>query len=425
MSDISCILYPPTLDYYYLVQRPQHLMRSFARLGINCFYLNNPGPQSRAVRGIENIMPNLYLFNHVDPAPYLRDIRPVVYYTSAAQADLVARYNPSLVVFDSVDDPSEEFAAWLPFYEKAVKTADIVLTTSDKLFLRACELNPSTFLIPNGCDFEHFSRQDLPVPSDLEGLKRPIIGYIGVIATWVDLELIEKLALSFPDHSIVMVGPLYNVTQVPRYPNIYWLGYKEYEELPAYVRRFDIGIIPFKRTAMVEAVNPIKMWEYMATGMPIVSTLIPEAEKYGDLIYTADSHEQFIEMAVKALAEDNREKREARIFTARHNSWLLRAEKIIKIIEEKLEEKEAVINVKINQPYMEALNEKLIKTPVFSLYSHPFPGFSHLKIGRRFQIKLKNLSVGYGQGKRTGIYNRGLRINIVKGPVFCFRTGRG
>ncbi|SHG42050.1 Glycosyl transferases group 1 [Thermosyntropha lipolytica DSM 11003] len=428
MTNISCILYPPTLDYYYLVQRPQHLMQSFARLGINCFYLNNPQPQSKVVRGIDNVIPNLYLFNNVDPAPYLKDVKPVVYYTSAAQADLVLRYNPSLVIFDSVDDPSDEFAAWLPFYEKAVSTADIVLTTSDKLFARASKLNPSTYLVPNGCDFEHFSRWDLPVPDDVANIKRPVIGYVGVVATWVDLELVAKLADAFPEYSIVMVGPLYNVTRVPYRPNIYWMGYKDYKDLPLYVRVFDIGIIPFKQTTMVEAVNPIKMWEYMASGIPVVSTSLPEVQKYGDLIYTAATHEQFIEMVVRALAEDSPEKREKRIFTARQNSWMVRAKQIVKIIEEKLTEKEIKREEKINPSYVAALAEKIMQdAPQDISYLPAVSGFGgRLKVGRRWRIKLTTWPNLYERGKVNRFYfSRELKINIIKGPAFYFRNERG
>ncbi|MBO8159800.1 glycosyltransferase [Thermosyntropha sp.] len=431
MADISCILYPPTLDYYYLVQRPQQLMQSFARLGITSFYLNNPSPQSQAVRGIDNVMPNLYLFNNVNPEPYLKKVRPVVYYTSAAQADLIWRYNPSLVIFDSVDEPSDEFAPWLPYYEKAVKTADIVLTTSDKLYSKAREINPSTYLIPNGCDFEHFSRTDLPVPQDIAGIPRPIIGYIGVIASWLDLELIEKLANAFPKCNIVMLGPLYNVTQVPERPNIHWLGYKDYNDLPAYAQMFDVGIVPFKVTGMVEAVNPIKMWEYMAVGMPIVSVSIPEAEKYPELVYTAANHEEFIENVIKALNENDLEKRSRRLLTARENSWILRAQEIINIVEAKLAMKNVDLKTGEDELNSAVLNEEMIKAPphnenYFTGAVYELTGaFSKFKVGRRLAIDLRSLKHIFKGKRKTGFKVSDIKINIISCPSFCFKTGRG
>ncbi|MEN6351781.1 MAG: hypothetical protein ABFD08_20645, partial [Syntrophomonas sp.] len=204
MSNISCILYPPTLDYRYLVQRPQQLMKSFSELNIPVYYLNNASPNLPPVNGIEKPNPNFYLFNNVDPSPFLQGIRPVVYYSATAQVDMVNRYNPSLVVFDSVDEPSDEFEGWKPYYNRAVSSADVVLTTSQKLYDMALPLNPHTYLVPNGCDFSHFSQassRSLPVPDDMVGINGPIIGYVGVIATWCDLNLIDHIALSYPDYN--------------------------------------------------------------------------------------------------------------------------------------------------------------------------------------------------------------------------------
>ena len=99
----------------------------------------------------------------------------------------------------------------------------------------------------------------MPVPDDIANIPKPVIGYTGVIASWLDLELIDRLAEKFSDCSIVMVRPLYNISDVPRRPNIHYLGFKPYDQLAAYGQMFDVGIVPFKVTSMVESVNPIKM----------------------------------------------------------------------------------------------------------------------------------------------------------------------
>ncbi|MGI6452647.1 MAG: glycosyltransferase [Syntrophomonadaceae bacterium] len=339
MSNISCILYPPTLDIDYLVQRPQQLMKSFAELGITAIYMNKPTPFKKLNRGIKQINPNFYLFDNVDPRLYLKNVRPVVFYSAAAQVDLIKQYRPSLVVFDSLDEPSDEFAAWRPFYNKAIVTADVVLATSDKLFHTARNLNPHTYLIPNGSDYEYFSqgsRRDLPIPADMDGIRKPIIGYIGVVATWCDLELIDKIARNFPECNLVMIGPLYNVSKVPRRPNIHWLGFKPYDQLVFYAQMFDVGIIPFLVSSMTESVNPIKMWEYLAVGMPIVSTAIPETLKYGDLVYYSRNHHEFLHNMALALEDNSQEKRIQRNALARENSWKARAEQILQIIATRL-----------------------------------------------------------------------------------------
>lgn len=340
MSGISCILYPPTVDFNYLVQRPQQLMKSLSALNIPVYYIN-PGNYSQGKPGIERFNPYLYIFNNVEPDAYLHNVNPVVYYSATSQVDLVNKYHPSLLVFDSVDEPSEEFASWKPYYHRAVSTADVVLATSDRLYSMAREINPHTYLVPNGCDYDYFSlagNKNLPVPHDMMGITGPIIGYIGAIASWCDLNLIERMAAEHPDWNIVMIGPLYNIVNVPRRPNIHWVGFKTYESLSSYLQLFDVGIIPFKKTSMTASVNPIKMWEYMAAGIPVVSTAIPEVKKYANLVYYSENEEDFIQNILRAFYEDVG-KSEQRRALARENSWLIRAHQIVQIIENRLAEK--------------------------------------------------------------------------------------
>lgn len=339
MSTIDCILYPQTLDYNYLVQRPQQLMKHFSELGVPSFFLNLPSPHSNTPQGIVKPNDNLYVFNHVDPMPYLQGIRPVVYFSAASHIDVVQQYNPSLLVFDSVDEPSDEFEAWKPYYLRAVSLSDVVLCTSDRLFETARSINPHSYLVPNGCDFNFFSQaaaKTLPVPADIAGIPGPIIGYIGVVATWVDLQLIDRLAVEFPDCHVVVVGPLYNVSDVPRRSNLHWLGFKAYEELAAYTQQFSVGIIPFIQSNMTESVNPIKMWEYIASGLPVVSTAIPEAGKYQDLVFYSNNHDEFVYNVYRALYCDTAELRAQRLVLAEENSWRHRAQLILSIIEERL-----------------------------------------------------------------------------------------
>lgn len=338
MSNINCILYPPTLEYDYLVQRPQQLMRSFSELGITAFFLNNSNAYTGEEQGIRKLNDSFYLVNNVDPTPFLGGRKPIVYYTSTAHVELVNYYNPDLVIFDSVDEPSEEFESWRPNYHKAVSSADIVLTASDKLYSMAAAINPRTYLVPNACDYDYFSGiGGLEADGDILSINKPIIGYIGVVASWCDLDLIAQTADKFSHCNLVMIGPLYNISEVPQRPNLHWLGFKSYEKLAAYARLFDVGIIPFKKTSMTESVNPIKMWEYMATGMPVVATALPEANKHGDLVLYSEDWEQFMNNLNIALYHDSQEKRVRRQEAARQNSWLERAKQIVEIIEEEMQ----------------------------------------------------------------------------------------
>jgi len=324
-----------------MVQRPQQLMKSFSQLQIPCYYLNNPF-LSRPQKGIKQINPFLYVFNDVDVRPFLKKTRPVVYFIHPDHIETIKQYRPALLVFDTVDEPSGEFIHLARNYHRALKNADVVLATSEKLYNMASAVNPHTYLVPNGCDYEYFSQaagRNLPVPDEMKNLPRPIIGYMGAVASWCDLKLVESLAAVFSDSSIVMLGPLYNVSTVPERPNLHWLGHIPYERLVNYVQLFDVGIIPFKLSSMVEAVNPIKMWEYLAAGIPVVSTAFPEAQKYGELVLCSADEAAFMRNIRHALEGNNPDLRARRMHLAWNNSWSLRARRIVEIIERHLEVK--------------------------------------------------------------------------------------
>lgn len=429
MSNISCILYPPTIDFDYLFQRPQQIMTGFSQLGITSYYINWQGLNIRRKKGIEQINPYLYLFNNVDPAPYLETVNPVVYYTSAAHADMIKNYHPELIVFDSVDEPSGEFEGWKPYYENAVRSADVVLATSQKLFSMASVINPNVYLVPNGCDFNYFSQgssRALPIPVELQYLPRPIIGYVGVLATWCDFDLIDQMARIFPQYSFVMIGPKYNVSDVPRHPNLHWLGFKPYSELIYYTQMFDVGIIPFKLSSMVEAVNPIKMWEYMAVGMPVVTTALPEAKQYEGVVYYSRDYDEFFSNITRALADNYPERREQRLELARNNSWQQRVQQIISIIETHLTAKG--IHQSRPMPAIDALPGKpprrggsyrIDLAPSRQLKISPgisfrfrVGGTASITFGRKTELKRAAPFAGY---KTMIINNR---------PVFRYRTPR-
>jgi glycosyltransferase involved in cell wall biosynthesis len=323
-------------------------MKSLSQLKIPAYFMNVPNPLTPVSHGLEKINPYLYVFNHTDPYRFFQPVRPVVYFSATWHINMVRKYNPSLIVFDSVDEPCDEFASWQPYYNKAVAMSDIVLATSGQLYHRAKAINPNTFLVPNACDFSFFSQaqsrnartpSDIADIADIAAIAKPVIGYIGAVASWLDFELLEQLALTHPEYNIVMIGPMYNVSKVPRPANIHWLGFKEYALLPFYAQMFDVGIIPFKNTRMTSAVNPIKMWEYMAVGMPVVTTAVPEALKYGSLLWYSRTREEFSQNINAALKEDSEERKNQRREIARRNSWLSRAQSVKQLIEAALSEK--------------------------------------------------------------------------------------
>ena len=349
---VHTILYPPTIDYDWLVQRPQQLMKAFAALGIKVFYMN-PGTHTSNKRGVTRLSPNLMILNNVDPKVYMKQ-RPVFYFSSPAHVDLIPRYNPSLVVFDYLDEPVEEFVSLAPYLRRALTSADLVITSSKKLYHHSLAVNSNTILVPNGCDFDHFARaqkKNLPIPDDARLFSRPIVGYHGAIATWLNFELIVRVADSIPHGHVVMIGPFYNVNSVPQRPNLHWLGYKRFELLPNYTQLFDAAIIPFRVSRLTEAVNPIKMWEDMAAGIPIVTTALPETSGIRELYYSTND-EEFIANIRRALTEDSGETREARIRMAQQNTWQARAQQILQAMENTMRSL-----VRINSPRADTNSE--------------------------------------------------------------------
>lgn len=349
MVMINCIVCAPGIEYEYMYQRPQQLLRACSNLGIKVIYLSpNQFLTPLNTSSLPAAGSNFLVIHQPEAVDYLSELSPIVYFSAPAALPEVLSMKPGLLIFDSVDDPSEEFSAWYPNYQQAIETADMVLASSQQLYQSALTYNSSTYLLPNACDYDFFSQDHLTPPQDLPLSSGPIIGYCGAVASWCDLGLIEFLADSAPEYQLVMIGPLYNLSSVPQRPNIHWLGYKPYNQLPAYLSHFDVGIIPFRISRMTRAVNPIKMWEYLAAGIPVVSTDLPETRGYGDLVLVAENRESFLMAVNKALSEKGIDKKARRRQLALQNSWESRALQLLNIIDEHLMEREIISQPALN-----------------------------------------------------------------------------
>jgi len=178
--------------------------------------------------------------------------------------------------------------------------------SADRLFQSKARINSNTVLIRHGVDFNHFRKAldpDTTVPEEIRNLPRPVIGFFGLIADWVDLELIAAVAKRFPDGSVVMVGKSTTDTKVlEQEPNIHLLGRKTYESLPGYCKGFDVALMPFRINELTLNANPLKVREYLAAGLPVVSTAIPEVEVLG-LCRIGTDRESFVREVEIALRE--------------------------------------------------------------------------------------------------------------------------
>lgn len=215
------------------------------------------------------------------------------------------------------------------------KRSHIITATSRSLFDKMKKINPSTFLLPNAVDFDHFSQSREIL---LENDRPPVIGFVGAFYEWVDQELLLFLAGSRPEWQFVIIGP-----KQPGLPNslrhvdnITFLGAVNYHELPPYMAGFDVCIIPFKVNSTTDSVNPIKMWEYMAAGKPVVSTPIPEAKRLKDVIYIGNGREHFLNQVEKALAKKDHWRISRGITRAGENDWNHRVQTLTRLIHDAL-----------------------------------------------------------------------------------------
>lgn len=178
--------------------------------------------------------------------------------------------------------------------------------------------------IPNGVDVARFAPAERPVPPDLAGLPAPRLGFVGTIGPWIDLGLLAALARRRPDCSVVLIGPLEQQLRAEHPPNLHLLGERPYEDVPAYLGGFDALLIPFRASELARAVNPIKLYEYCATGKPIVSTPLEEVLAAGEACYVGDGAEGFaaaVECAFGEIAGGDPSRRAARLALARDSDW--------------------------------------------------------------------------------------------------------
>jgi glycosyltransferase involved in cell wall biosynthesis len=213
--------------------------------------------------------------------------------------------------------------------EELIDCVDGFVATSRDLEKKGRRCRAALYL-PHGVDFEHFQRdQDAlePVP-ELETLPRPIVGFFGLIAPWIDLGVIAALGRAFPKLSFVLIGKaLVGMEQLAGLPNVHFLGMVPYERLPAYARDFSVGLIPFAKNELTEAVNPLKLLEYYALGLPVVATRLRELEGLAGPLYLASDQAEFRAQVERVLTGASGD-REAALAVARQNTWQQRAEQL-------------------------------------------------------------------------------------------------
>jgi glycosyltransferase involved in cell wall biosynthesis len=232
------------------------------------------------------------------------------------------------VVYDCMDELSKfsEAPPQIKVRErKLLAAADVVFAGGRKLWENKKLLNDNCHFYGCGVDVTHFGKAreaETKIPDDIASLRTPILGYFGVIDERMDYELLVKLADANPDWSVAMVGPHVKVNQLPQRPNLHWLGQKNYTELPAYCKAFDVCLMPFALNEATEFINPTKALEYMATGTPIVSSAVADVvTNFGAVVNIARTHEEFISLCREAIEKLDSERVARGLKQAAENSW--------------------------------------------------------------------------------------------------------
>ncbi len=256
--------------------------------------------------------------------------QPVQVWTFAPDGEFLAdALRPERFLYYCVDEYTEfenlDRDAVAAAEQRVLARADVVVTTSQALYESKRSSNANTHLVRHGVDAAHFAPAldgGLPLPTELAGIRGPMLGFFGLIHHWIDCDLLEAVAQLRPAYSLVLIGEdRQNHAGLRRCPNVHFLGRRPYGSLPAYCRAFSAGLLPFARTRMTRNVNPIKLREYLAAGLPVVSTPLPEAERYWPEVRIAADAESFAQACDEAVADAAPARRHARSRLVADETW--------------------------------------------------------------------------------------------------------
>jgi glycosyltransferase involved in cell wall biosynthesis len=250
------------------------------------------------------------------------------------------------IVYDCMDELSQFRFAPPELIEnerQLMDNADIVFTGGYELYEKKRQQHPNAHCFGCGVEYEHFAQaQDAngPIPDDMKEIKKPIIGWFGVIDERVDYDLIREAAAKRPDYSFVLVGPVVKVDpeSLPKAPNIHWLGGREYKDLPNYCRAFDICMMCFAINEATEFINPTKALEYLATGKPVISTAVRDVlRQYSDLVDIVRTPGEFVEAIDRLVKDPTRDRIQKGIEKAQASSWEGTVSQMRDLIQEAIE----------------------------------------------------------------------------------------
>lgn len=257
------------------------------------------------------------------------------------------------VVYDCVDDYAEQAgsagrgrALMTAADRKIGRVARLIFTTATPLYERHRQWNDRAYLVRNVGDYSHFSSasdRKIAAPELLD-LPHPVIGFVGnILPSKVDLHLLETLAKARPEWTLVLIGPERpgagdQLRALAALPNVVWLGKKPYERLPAYVAAFDVALIPYVANNYTRSCFPLKVFEYLAAGKPVVASGLPELSGMEPDVVVADTQPLFLAAVADALSNDGDNARHRRRELARRNTWETKTERLLGLVAKEFNE---------------------------------------------------------------------------------------
>jgi GT2 family glycosyltransferase/polysaccharide pyruvyl transferase WcaK-like protein len=352
-ADVICF---SIIDWEFRYQRPQQIMSQFAAHGHRVFYLSASrfapsGSASRvAVRPIKENVYEVSLAAERAPQVYgevidgenqaallasLDELRRTFHIDEALAYVMIASWDRVALearrrwgwrtVYDCMDE-WENFPgikpALLAAEVRLVEKCDLLVVTAQRLYDKWRTYDRPMVLARNGVDYDFYAEHCRPNVV-LSEVRHPMVGYYGAIAEWFDVELMTDLARQRPEYTFVLLGGVFDVdvSGLRALPNVRLLGQQPYERMPQYLYHFDACIIPFKLNPITEATDPVKLYEYLSGGKPVVSVALPELVPYRDYLYIANDNDDFVAMLDAAVAEDDREMVARRREVARRHTW--------------------------------------------------------------------------------------------------------
>ncbi|MCK4463368.1 MAG: glycosyltransferase, partial [Candidatus Omnitrophica bacterium] len=225
--------------------------------------------------------------------------------------------------------------------KELARRSDVILAMTQELLRRYKNINVNTHLFPSAVDYEMFRKYldgNLRLPHDMADIKKPRIGILGYLdANILDLDLLTYLSERHSSWSFVVIGPKHKKTReldkFLRRKNVHYLGEKKHEAAPLYLRFIDIGLIPYKVNNFTVNVSPLKLYEYLSLGKPVVSTSLPDLAQYGKIISLSENRDEF-EGAIRRILNEKKDRKSwERIEIARNNSWQKRYERVKELLD--------------------------------------------------------------------------------------------